>query len=333
MSFLKKLFITLSLLCITLFSVPAFAAPWDEIVDDLKVRVGDGDIEVRWESHSALESFAGNFNSFFYDKIDTGDDLLNTTIGIAYWIKNFFIIIAVAFLVIGIMKLLFSDGNSDDIHKWRNNIVWVSIGVFVMQIAFWVWQTFFFVDPSESEINAKLGWKVWTNVIQPIVQLLQFFASFAFIAIMIVAFYMIISGSGDEEKLKKWRNLVLYGVVGFFLIRIPYTVISMIYSKLPECKQAELNFFSNAGSACTSWGKADLEGVVGFIAKIFGYVNTFLMVVWVLLAIYAGWLVLSSQGEEENLKKAKNTFIGIFIGIVVLVASNAIFAFFINGGK
>jgi hypothetical protein len=53
------------------------------------------------------------------------------------------------------------------------------------------------------------------------------------------------------------------------------------------------------------------------------------MLVCVILIIYAGWLVLISAGDEEKLKKAKSTILYVFIGFIVLVASHAIFRFFI----
>ena len=42
--------------------------------------------------------------------------------------------------------------------------------------------------------------------------------------------------------------------------------------------------------------------------------------------------MLISGGEEEKLKKAKNIILYIVIGFVILVASHAIFRFFILKG-
>lgn len=50
------------------------------------------------------------------------------------------------------------------------------------------------------------------------------------------------------------------------------------------------------------------------------------------MAIYAGWLLFISAGDEEKVKKAKNIIIYIAIGLVLLVASHAIFRFFILEG-
>lgn len=76
----------------------------------------------------------------------------------------------------------------------------------------------------------------------------------------------------------------------------------------------------------------DLAKGIGIVGKLFTFFNTFLSVICVILIIYAGWLVLISGGEEEKLKKAKNTILYIVIGFIVLVTSHAIFRFFILKG-
>ncbi len=50
------------------------------------------------------------------------------------------------------------------------------------------------------------------------------------------------------------------------------------------------------------------------------------------MVIYAGWLIFISGGDEEKLKKAKRTIIYLAIGLILLVASQAIFRFFFLKG-
>lgn len=71
---------------------------------------------------------------------------------------------------------------------------------------------------------------------------------------------------------------------------------------------------------------------MSIIGKIINYINGFLFLICVLLIIYAGWLVLISAGDEEKMKKAKNIIIYVFVGFVILVASHALFRFFILRG-
>lgn len=95
--------------------------------------------------------------------------------------------------MIGVLKLLFSGADEEDIKKWKNNIIWVSVGVFVMQIAFSAWNAFLQVDVS-STVNGSLGWTIWTTVVSPIVNILQFLAGGAFLLMAIYAFYIIVTG-------------------------------------------------------------------------------------------------------------------------------------------
>jgi divalent metal cation (Fe/Co/Zn/Cd) transporter len=78
--------------------------------------------------------------------------------------------------------------------------------------------------------------------------------------------------------------------------------------------------------------KVNLADGIGIVGKLFTFFNTFLSVICAILIIYAGWLVLISGGEEEKLKKAKTTILYIILGFIVLVASHALFRFFILKG-
>jgi len=255
---------------------------------------------------------------------------VGTFVQIAFQIKNFFIIIAVIFLMIGVIRLLFSNAGEEDLAKWRNNIIWVSVGIFLMQIAFSIWKTLLITD-DHSSVGGVLSWEFWNQVIAPIVALMQFLAGFLFLGMMIYAFYMMVTGSGDEERVKKGRSMVIYAIIGFVLVQLPFTIVSLIYGGVPDCAAENSTLWSYAVGPCNSATTADLKGLVGVIGQIFKWLNSFLTVLCVILVIYAGWLVLISGGDEEKLKKAKNIIIYIIIGFVLLIASHAIFRFIVYG--
>lgn len=246
-------------------------------------------------------------------------------VAIAFQIKNLFIAIAIIFLIIGILKLLFSSASDEDVKKWRSNIIWVSVGIFLMQIAFSVWNTLIIKNTYES-VGSVLGYSFWINVFSPIVGLIQMLASFGFIIMMIYAFYIMVTGSTEEEKVKKWRNTVIYAVIWFLLIKIPEAFVRTIYGS-PDCKEK---------GWLTLWDceikEQRLSWAVEIIGKIFNFFNTFLSIICVILIVYAGWLVLISWWDEEKLKKAKSILLYIFIGFIVLVGAHALFRFFILQG-
>lgn len=277
-----------------------------------------------------LETFIWPISEFFYTPTSRGEDgIMDAFIVIAFQIKNVIIILAAIFLIIAVIKLLFSPNSDEDAKKWRSSIIWVTVGIILMQIAFSAWKTLM-LRSTESGIDGNLGWAIWLQIFWPIVWLLQMLAAFAFLAMAIYAFYVIVTGAGDEEKLKKWKRTIIYGLVWFFLMKFPQAIISALYGKPVDGRDWSCSNILTVG-ACDI-GAQNLSGAVGIFGKIITYVNGFLMLVCVLLVIYAGWLVFISWGDEEKLKKAKSTILYVIVGFVILIASHAIFRFFILKG-
>jgi hypothetical protein len=105
------------------------------------------------------------------------------------------------------------------------------------------------------------------------------------------AFFIMVTGGGDEEKVKKAKNTIIYSIVGFLLIRIPYAIVKSFYGR-PGCENTGSGAFTSVGACDIK--EVDLSTGIGIVGKLFTYFNTFLSVICVLLVIYVGWLVLIS---------------------------------------
>lgn len=286
-------------------------------------------IKTQWGESDALATFIGPVSELFFMPKLRDESVINTFLSIAFALKNFFIAIAVIFLIIGVLKLLFSWWDEEDIKKWRRNIIWTSIGIVVMQIATSVWRTLYLTTETQN-IDGRLGWQFWSNIFEPLVNLMLILAGFGFLLMMVYAFYIIVTGGGDEEKLKKWKNIVIYAVVGFLLVRTPKALVTAIYGKPVSWNGKDCDYWMTTGP-CVIDGK-NIEDSIGIFGKILSFVNGFIMLITVALVIYAGWLVLISAWDEEKLKKAKNIALYIVVGLVLLVAWHALFRFFVLRG-
>ena len=319
--------IILILLCIFFSFWSLFAA--DPSNSQLNLR-DSSNVKTDGAVGDSLATFIWPISTFFFNPELSGESIQNTFITVASAIKNFFIGIAVIFLIIGVMKLLFAWGDEESVKKWRKGIIWTSVGIFVMQIAYSVWATLYLNlqgNWMDNPINSQLWWQFWKNIFEPIVGILLMLASLGFLVMAVYAFYIIVTGSGDEEKLKKGKNIVIYALIGFLLIRLPKPIITAIYWEPKDaCKDTT---WLNIGNCELSTKK--LSGGIEIFGKLVNYLNGFLMLLAIILVIYAGWLVFISWGEEEKLKKAKNIVIYIFLWLLLIVASNALFKFFILG--
>ncbi|MFA6215835.1 MAG: hypothetical protein WC768_04680 [Patescibacteria group bacterium] len=89
----------------------------------------------------------------------------------------------------------------------------------------------------------------------------------------------------------------------------------------PEAQQAldaqDQAFLSQAGLGTD----VSLGQVISFIIKIF---LSFLGVLYVILIIYAGFLWMTSAGNEEKITKAKKIMTSAFIGLAIILAAYAL---------
>lgn len=139
-----------------------------------------------------------------------------------------------------------------------------------------------------------------------------------------MAFFRLATAAGNDEKAKKGKQRIIYALVGFLLIKIPGVLVSSIYGDvqcdnrliLQICKVTDPN----------------LSKSLSIMTTFVNYVNGFLALVIVLLIIYSGFLVITSGGDEEKMKKVKSTILYIVIGMLLLVASYALFNFYLQRG-
>ena len=69
---------------------------------------------------------------------------------------------------------------------------------------------------------------------------------------------------------------------------------------------------------------------VGFVSVWSVYVNGFIImmgVLFLILMIYGGWLWMTAQGKEEQVKKGKDIIIQASIGLLVVIVSRLIVEF------
>lgn len=77
----------------------------------------------------------------------------------------------------------------------------------------------------------------------------------------------------------------------------------------------------SAGTAAKLTGAADIPTIVG---RTIGILLGILGIVFLVLTVYAGFLYLTAQGEETNVKKAKKMLSQAAIGLVLIVSAYAI---------
>ena len=267
-----------------------------------------------------LESFKWAFGSYFFWGELTGEKGAKyLLITIAQDLKNVVTLLAVVYLFIMVIKIIFSHGSDEDSKKWRLGILYTSLGIVVMQIAYVLITTLY-----DQKINGVTAFDFLEKIIYPFVRMLELLASFAFLAMAFYAFYLIITAGGADDKAKKGRQTIIFAIIGFLLIKVPRTLVESIYGRA-EC------YGIIFPQVCEPTGR-NITATVQIMTKLINYFNGFIGIITVILIIYAGFLVLTGGWDDEKLKKAKSIIKYALIGIFLLVTSYALFNFFVLKG-
>ena len=286
------------------------------------------DLNLRWTSYKAEWAQVRNNDvlDLFWDgfiQVGTGGEkwIYYSLIRIARDMKNFFFIAATIYFMIIVIKVLLSDHTSEEVEKFKKGIIWITVGIVVMQMAYAFVKIIYDQGVWEAVAFNIVDW-----VINPLIRLLELLTSVFFLAMMFFAFYRMITSNGEEESLKKAKNTILYAFIWFFIVRFAKAIVETVYGKA-ACTQViwgiiQINSWNCINPAQISWA-------VNIVVSIINWLNGFVGIAVVLMILYAGFTIFTSAGDEEKVKKAKKIIIYVIVWMLILVVNWLILTFFI----
>ena len=288
--------------------------------NDLNVRIGAYKGVGRQLSNNQPLS---DFGSDRFIPVGQGGErsLYFSLVKIAYDFKNFMFAIATIFFFVITLRLLVSSNTEEELGHYKKWIIWITIGLIVMQIAY-----SFVVSLYDQWVSAWVAYRLLDYVINPLIRLLETLASIFFLWIAFYAFYRLVTAQWDEEKITKAKKSIIQGIIGFLIIKFARLLVESTYGTI-NCQQILWGLITIDNAKCLK--AANLWGFIGIIIQIINWANSFIALVVILLILYAGFMIMTSWGDEEKIKKGKQTIIYIIIGLFVLTGSYLLLTFFI----
>lgn len=271
------------------------------------------------KTNDPLNSLINNSDNNFYGTSATWANWIkNTLVQIAKDIKNLFFVLATIFFLLITLRLIFAENTEEDFWKYKKWIIWITMWLVVMQVAF-----YFVVAIYDRWAWATLADSLLTNVIKPLLNLLSTLASIFFLWIALYSFYRLISAWWNEEKIKNWKNSIIYAILWMALVKFASKIVETIYWKY-VCNISPLWV-----QECWIQKVWDLSWFSKIFLDLINWLNWFVAIVTVLMILYAWSLILFSWWDDEKLKKWKNIIVYALIWILILVISYLILTFFI----
>jgi hypothetical protein len=138
--------------------------------------------------------------------------VLNTNI--VNFLKVILVSLAVIVIILSWMKIVISRWSEETLKKSRTRIIWAIIWlVFVWFIQ--AWQTFIY------------RWEIsdGRNIFETLANLLLFLAVPIAVFFLTLAGYYYITANWDEEKTKKWKNIIIHTLIWTLILLIAYVFL------------------------------------------------------------------------------------------------------------
>ena len=137
------------------------------------------------------------------------------------------------------------------------------------------------------------------------------------VVMVVVSGWRMVAAMGEEEEITKQKSVLFWlamAVVVFLFNNIAIEQVLYPWA---------IGASSDGNNVVASFSPNAAAGVAEITAFLF-YMLTFLGVVAVLVALYAGARLIMAFGDEEGQEAAKKTLVGAGIGIVVVLSSFAV---------
>jgi hypothetical protein len=159
-----------------------------------------------WISSSWWNNISSSDQSLFINT-DVFVATINNTV--IRFIKIGLVGLAVMVIILAWIKIMTSRWREDKVTEAKSKILWSIIWlIFVWFID--IWQRFVY----------KWEVEVWTDIFKTIANLALFLAAPTAIFFLCLAWYYYITAAWDEEKTKKWKNIIINVVIAIVILLV-----------------------------------------------------------------------------------------------------------------
>ncbi|MDD4351456.1 MAG: hypothetical protein PHU71_00535 [Candidatus Gracilibacteria bacterium] len=241
---------------------------------------------------------------------DDGTGLIDQSLALAIWLFAF---VAIAFLIIAGYKYLTAGGDEEQIKKAKGSVIYSIVGMVIVTLSYAIVNVFKKLQTSPSP-DTPFSTEPFTteakNFINTLLSGLMYVTAPIAVLLIIVGAYMFLTAAGDEEKIKKGKASIGYSIVGLVVIILSRTIVRI--------------FFAEGGPADLGGRQVDLSGAKGLINSIVNFATGFVGGLAILMLIYAGFLWITAQGEDDQIGKAKKIILYAILGLIIIIFSYSI---------
>ncbi len=224
------------------------------------------------------------------------------------------------------MYQVMTSTSADDTSKGVNYVIRWVVGIIVMLsgqfIGTIIFQDIFQGGRLASFRGVQTAQQIYEKIVFPFLKLVIYISLWALFIVLLTKTLQYITNPGETIQ-KQAINTIVFTVVGMLLIFGSKTIVELVYGT----QQQVLN--NRAANIGEIWAGALSDKNVEFFYQVINRIlglTTFIILVLIVVQVFQ---MLINPDDEALFTKIKNTFLYVFIGVLVIGAGYLIANFFI----
>jgi hypothetical protein len=253
-----------------------------------------------------------------WDSSDLSEAVVDISRTILWIVKNILSAVIILFLVYAWANMILSFGADEDKLSTSKNQIWYSaIGLLFINIPGSLFSSFYSQGWELNEANG-VSWEefIWEGdrwnlfidtelfenlFFNEIVRFLEITIFGIAVIVIILAWYKILLARGKDEDISSSRSKILYSVVALFFVGFIEAIKRVVFS----------------GTLTDTGEWTNATWLFSSIAEL---LLLFAIPIALLFLLLAAFYYITSNGDEEKVKKAKSIVFNTFIATILLIA-------------
>ncbi|MCK9185967.1 pilin [Candidatus Gracilibacteria bacterium] len=243
--------------------------------------------------------------------------VVDLVMGALSYVKVLVGVVGFAMLIFLGYQLVMSSGNEESLGKVKKGFIYTLISFVIISMSQDLAKIFDMSQGtllgSPQEILNRV--KIFDKQVEIFMTFIKYVIGTYAVIMVVRSGISFMTVGGDEEKTKKAKSGLIYSISGLLLIYIGDVFINKVFYNIDKTAYSGVTGVHPMISVKT--GIEQITGIINFIMYFIGPAAFIMLIV-------AAFMYLSSAGEEEKMKKAKNILVATIVGIVIIYGAFAI---------
>lgn len=157
-----------------------------------------------------------------------GQGFSTEVLGLVTFLKAVVGIIAILFIIVSGVRMLFAVGEESEITKQRTALLWIGVGLVIIAVDQVVIENIFTIPVSQSNQIKTSNITSLINTMGSVLQFLLGFVGLIAFGILVFGAASLIANYGDEQMVEKAKKIIKNAIYGLLIIISAYTLVATL---------------------------------------------------------------------------------------------------------